>query len=59
MFEKFTIDTLKASVRPYVTFLLTSAFAYGFLAGMINAETFNGVFGIIIGFWFNERTKGA
>ena len=53
MKEKFTklID-----VKSIVTILITICFVYGFVTGVINAEQFMTIFGIIIAFYFGTQS---
>ena len=54
---RFTIDALRSSVRPLVTFALVGGFVYGFVAGVISGENYGLVVAGIVGFWFGSRQK--
>ena len=54
---RFTVDALRSSVRPLVTFMLVGGFVYGFVAGVISGENYGLVVATIIGFWFGSRQK--
>ena len=43
-------------VKSIVTILITTAFVYGFITNVINAEQFMTIFGIIIAFYFGTQS---
>lgn len=52
-------DTIQAMVRPVVTFIFAAAIVVGFLTGKLSGETFMGTAGVIMAFWFGQRSPAA
>lgn len=53
------LEFIRSVVRPVVTIALTATAIYGFVVGLIDPKAFLLIFGIVIGFWFNERAKAG
>ena len=53
-----SIDTLRAAVRPTVTWALVGAFIAAAFVDREVAGLIGGPMGIVIGFWFSDRKAG-
>lgn len=51
------IEGIRKLVRPAVTLIVVGVFAYLSIRGVIKPETFMGIVGTIVGFWFGSRAK--
>ncbi len=51
------VNALRALVRPLVTLAFTGALIYGFLVGIVPADSFLAISGGAILFWFTARTE--
>jgi len=51
------IKAIRALVRPTVTWAMVALFGYVVVTGQIPIEATTAVIGMVVGFWFNERTK--
>jgi len=52
------MDSLRASVRPILTYLLAGAFVYGFVTRNVEPESLEMLFQLNLlsmGFWYGER----
>lgn len=53
------MKNLRTAVRPVVTMLFAGAFVAGFFLGKVSQDAFVPVVGMVIGFWFQSRTKAG
>jgi len=51
------IKTIRALVRPTVTWAMVALFGYVVVIQQVSIEATMAIIGTVIGFWFNERTK--
>ena len=51
------IEFIRKSVRPGLAWIFGLAIISGFFLGQISPETFIGIAGPVIGFYFNSREK--
>jgi len=51
------IKAIRGLVRPTVTWMMVGLFGYMVITRQIEVAGAMGIIGLVIGFWFNERTK--
>ena len=54
---KNVLDVIRGSVRPGLAWAFGLTLIAGFIYGKVNPETFIGIAGPVIGFYFNSREK--
>lgn len=51
------IKVIRGLVRPTVTWIMVALFGYMVVTHQVEVAGAMGIIGLVIGFWFNERTK--
>lgn len=51
------LSFLRACVRPALTLLFGGAVVAGFFVGLLNADQFLGVAGLVIGYYYGSRQQ--
>ena len=51
------VETLKEIVRPVLAFMFGGAAVYGFAVGIIAADAFLALVGVIVTFYFEEKAR--